>query len=453
MGDTLYADGLKASSAGSESLERFRDVFLGALRSSDVWMWEIDAAGRIVFSAGPVERLFGFSNDALLGKDLPALFAPEDSKLVEDALSSARASKASFSGLEVYGSFSNGRKTSLLLSGSPVITGTAVLGFRGVAEDIASAALSKETLLHEKAWFEKVISIIPVVVVGLGEKSRIIIFNEYAEKLTGYSAKEVVGKQWIDLFIPKDRRDEMHSVFDKIVRTRVMEHEYENPILTKSGESRLIFWHNVVILHKDGSFKSVLSVGEDITRTRRAESSLQEVANRYRLVTSQTGQLLYDYDLRSGRIDWFGAIKELTGYDEGFFRKIDISAWFELIHPDDRTSAIKTLSRAQESGSKYASEYRFKAKHGWVYLHDEGVFTSDPAGVPLRLIGAMRDITGQKQTEAELMRWAEQLEKFNKLAVGRELKMIELKKRIKSLEAQLATHKPSPEGEVSSDDG
>jgi len=51
--------------------------------------------------------------------------------------------------------------------------------------------------------------------------------------------------------------------------------------------------------------------------------------------------------------------------------------------------------------------------------------------------GIIRDITERKKMEEELQKKMHDLERFNKLAVGRELKMIELKKRIKELEARL----------------
>ena len=66
------------------------------------------------------------------------------------------------------------------------------------------------------------------------------------------------------------------------------------------------------------------------------------------------------------------------------------------------------------------------------------------SGTPLRrggkivgVVAIIREITERKRIEEEIIKKSEELEKFNKLAVGRELQMVELKKKIKELEEKL----------------
>jgi hypothetical protein len=84
-----------------------------------------------------------------------------------------------------------------------------------------------------------------------------------------------------------------------------------------------------------------------------------------------------------------------------------------------------------------------ETKNGVRWLHTQKIAITDENDKPLFLVGISEDITERKQMEkeaaerkVELMR-LEELEKFRKLTVGRELKMIELKKEIEELKSKL----------------
>lgn len=146
----------------------------------------------------------------------------------------------------------------------------------------------------EKEWSDAIIGAAPNIVVGLGERSEILIFNKFAEKATGYTAQEVTGREWIDLMIPEAARPEIHRVWQEIVENHLVEHHFENPILTKAGEQRLIRWSNTV-LTEGAKFKLMLSIGEDITERKETERALRELvrdilaAEGYRVLSAGDG--------------------------------------------------------------------------------------------------------------------------------------------------------------------
>ncbi len=131
-------------------------------------------------------------------------------------------------------------------------------------------------LRAEREWSESLLNSAQSIVVGLGERSRILLFNKFAEQLTGYTAEEVLGKEWIEIFIPPEQRQELCAIWDDVVRHQRIDHHYENVILTRSGQQRLIRWSNTV-LTENGRFRMVLSIGEDITEHRRKEEEIQRL--------------------------------------------------------------------------------------------------------------------------------------------------------------------------------
>ena len=69
---------------------------------------------------------------------------------------------------------------------------------------------------------------------------------------------------------------------------------------------------------------------------KKAEEKLQKSEERYRIVTEQTGKLVYEYDLEENRIYWAGAIEKVTGYTQEELLDTGIELWINNVHPDDR---------------------------------------------------------------------------------------------------------------------
>lgn len=146
----------------------------------------------------------------------------------------------------------------------------------------------------------------------------------------------------------------------------------------------------------------------------RAGKALRDSEERYRIMTEQTGQLVYDYDVESGRILWSGAIKEITGYDPEEFYGFMISDWEDHIHPDDQKLAALLLEEAMQSGDQYNVEYRLRRENdSYVYVEDNGIFVRNELGQSVRMLGTMKDITERKKAQ-EALRQSE--ERFRRLA-------------------------------------
>jgi PAS domain S-box-containing protein len=161
-------------------------------------------------------------------------------------------------------------------------------------------------------------------------------------------------------------------------------------------------------------------IGISIER-KRAEEALKASEERYRIVTDQTGQLIYDYDLRTERIEWAGAIEAVTGFTQKTFQQVDNERWKKMIHPEDRQRTLQYFNDIKGMSKKYRVEYRFRKKNGhYINIQDEGVFLDDETGQIVRLLGTMKDITERKRAEQALRESEEQLRQSQKMeAVGR----------------------------------
>ncbi len=150
---------------------------------------------------------------------------------------------------------------------------------------------------------------------------------------------------------------------------------------------------------------------QEIAERTRAEQALRESEERYRLVAERTGQLIYDYDVSTGHIQWAGAITELTGHSAEEFAQVDIHGWEERIHPEDRQRVADYLAGMLRHGNTFDAPHRFRHKDGR-YLHVEhsAVILRTPQGEANRMLGTMKDITLRKAAEDELKQSHEHLE-------------------------------------------
>ena len=89
---------------------------------------------------------------------------------------------------------------------------------------------------------------VDLIALLLDEKGNITFCNEYLSKLIGWNRQEVIGKDWFDCFIPKRIYGKIWEIFKKEVETNTYPTHYENEIITRRGEERLISWTNTSLL-------------------------------------------------------------------------------------------------------------------------------------------------------------------------------------------------------------
>jgi len=94
----------------------------------------------------------------------------------------------------------------------------------------------------------------------------------------------------------------------------------EAEVLTRHGRERIIAWHNSLLVTDQGKAVGTLSSGNDITDRKRAERSLSESEETFRIAAETATDLIYKWDVSSDRLEWFGDIDGALGYNPGSSR-------------------------------------------------------------------------------------------------------------------------------------
>ncbi|KQP52832.1 PAS domain-containing sensor histidine kinase [Methylobacterium sp. Leaf106] len=131
----------------------------------------------------------------------------------------------------------------------------------------------------------------------------------------------------------------------------------------------------------------------------RERNSIDE---RYRLVAKATNDVVWDWDLEHDAIVWNEALETSYGWPPGHVGP-GSAWWLGNIHPDDRGAVSAGLNAVFEGRSDlWSHQYRFlKGGGGYADVLDRAYLVRDALGIPLRMVGAMLDITVRTQLEAQ----------------------------------------------------
>ncbi|MDB5695136.1 MAG: hypothetical protein JWN21_679 [Sphingomonas bacterium] len=133
----------------------------------------------------------------------------------------------------------------------------------------------------------------------------------------------------------------------------------------------------------------------------RTEAALRDSERQLRLAVEGAKIGTWDQDLRAGRARWSPRAAEIMGVPHGV--PLSEQQRVALIHPDDRDRIAKGTARLARGGTDFAIEHRILRPDGavrWVSSH--GVVLRDDAGVPVRAIGTVRDVTERREAQEAL---------------------------------------------------
>lgn len=258
---------------------------------------------------------------------------------------------------------------------------------------------------------------------------RIININPAVAKVFGFRVEECIGRPVCDFLHPDDKK----RVFDSLqsaVKSGLTIQRLEARALSKEGEYVWSEWTCNPLL----ATGSVYCIGRDVTATKKAEEALKasEALLREAQMIAKLGY--YDFDAASGTWRSSVLLDEIFGIPGDYPKTFE--GWLDIVHPEDRLRMRVYFDDYVLKGHhSFDMEYRIKSmldgKVKWV--HGFGRVEYDAEGKPRAMIGTVQDISERKKVELELKMKIEELEKHNKLMLGREKRLIELKKEVDDL--------------------
>lgn len=267
--------------------------------------------------------------------------------------------------------------------------------------------------------------------------------NKAFERHTGLH--DVIGRR-VSEVIPglKESDPELFGIYGRVARGG-------SPERFETYVGAMDMWFSISVYSPGPDhFVSVFDV---ITERKMSEERIRVSEERLQLALEATGDGLWDWDLRRKQTYVTPQCCEMTGYrpeevvpDLAFLKRV--------AHPDDLAGILEAV-RGHLEGEKPACDLDCRVltasgKIRWIRSRGR-VVERDETGAPLRMVGTITDITAQKAAEeaarrqtSELAERNAELERFNRVTVGRELDMIVLKQQVNALSRELGRERPFP---------
>jgi PAS domain S-box-containing protein len=283
----------------SEFLETLPDAILAVNRD-----------GLILQVNSQVEELFGYGRGQLVGKPVemlvPARFR-EQHTAHRAAFAAHPKTRRMGAGLELYGKRRNGSEFPVEISLSPVSVNGGVIVLSAIRDITdrkrielelrrAHEELAQRTAEQIGEYRARLASIVDSSEDAIFVKSldgTITSWNRGAERIYGYTAEEILGKN-ISMLVPGDRPDEIPEILKKVARGESIEH-YESMRVTKDGRRLNVSISVAPLRDMSGEVVGASAIARDITDQRRAEDQLRQ-SQKMEAIGRLAGGVAHDFN-------------------------------------------------------------------------------------------------------------------------------------------------------------
>jgi PAS domain S-box-containing protein len=385
-------DGKKMKEAMRESEEKYRNLFENAQEA----ILLIDLKGNIT-AVNQIIADYGFQREELVGQRLfDFVVANHRTRAIADF-------QVLLGGKPVEGEMDVITPKGIVCveyKDNPIRRDGQIVGVQAILTDVTKRKRAEQLLREERDKAQKYLDIAGVMLVVIDSEERVALINKKGCEILGYTEQEVLCKNWFDNFLPERIRSEIRGLSTRMLKGEIEVNErYENPVLAKNGDERLIRWHGVVLRDEKGVVVGHLNSGEDITDRRRAEEAYHSLVDHslQGLAIFQDGKVVF-----ANR-----AMAEMAGYTIDEMLALSIEQVRDFVHPEDREMVWRNQQR-RLAGEPVPEHYELRGirKDGlacWLDLHASRIeYRGKPA-----IQAAYIDVTERKRAE-DALRLSEQ---------------------------------------------
>jgi PAS domain S-box-containing protein len=231
--------------------------------------------------------------------------------------------------------------------------------------------------------------------------------NRKFELETGLNKADVVGKQFTEVFPGSE--------------TRITYKQYLAVLEKDISVKFEAYWRHFKQWYYVSAYPTEEGIAvyfTDITQKKENEIRLNEVIERYEIVTKATQDVIYDYDVLSDNLIFNTRITELIDCEIDSIGG-DLRWWRSLIHPEDRENVLRSQYKVI-ANKEHIWRYEYRIRCGadvYKYIYSQAYYIYNEANEVVRIIGAVKDIDELKRVNEENKRLAEIITKINNMVV------------------------------------
>ncbi|MGH8094487.1 MAG: PAS domain S-box protein [Chthoniobacterales bacterium] len=269
---------------------------------------------------------------------------------------------------------------------------------------------NNETLRESQQLLRLVLETLPVGVAVMNATGNISLINEASKRIwggmiatgrerweqtTGYwhkSGQRIDPAEWASMRALSKGEISLNELLD---------------IETYDGQRKIIRNSAAPVRNAEGTIVGAVIVNEDVTDRVRGEEALKESETKLRQAQELAQIGYWQRDLITESSTWSEETYKIFGVRSPKLSEAELQA---LIHPDDRQLHKQAFQQALEGNRLYDAEYRIIRPDGSIrFVHVRDEIEHDETGEPIRMFGAVQDITDRKRAEEALRRSEDEL--------------------------------------------
>lgn len=267
------------------------------------------------------------------------------------------------------------------------------------AQDMTEYARMEEEIRSEREFSRGIIEGADLLIVGLDPQGRITLFNRGAENVTGLPAKEAVGTNFFENFVPETGRETFKSHVSSIFEGKPAG-QTEAAVITRTGDEMAVQWGWSVVKSQTGEIERVIAFGHDISYDRWLEEQMLlfmdaiESSNDGIAIFGKTDHLLF---ANPALLEMFGfKLEEARGR---LYKDFILDFGEEIPSEKEGSCGRRRMTCVRKDGSTFPASISFAP-----------VTSKD--GKPMATIAVARDISQNIEYEQKLETLNRELESF-----------------------------------------
>ncbi len=272
------------------------------------------------------------------------------------------------------------------------------------------AGKSNLQALRANEQYQRIVAMAAEGIITIDPRGIITFANAAAIEMLRASTETIEGKSFYD-FIDEHERAAVSAHIDRQREGADGVQSFAQKFRCGDGGDLWALASAVALQDGDGKYSGTLAMITDISALKTAEQATREGEMRWNLALEASSQGVFDVECKTNIIYSSPRLKEILGYSEQDDTSDD-STWRQRIHPADRDWVDSALGDYLAGRSNlFNIEYRLKFDDGrekWVSARGKAAFDSDRR--PIRMVGAVQEVTDRKLAELELCRAKEAAE-------------------------------------------
>jgi PAS domain S-box-containing protein len=275
---------------------------------------------------------------------------------------------------------------------------------RGAVETLQDVTLQKraeEEIRALQQFQQSIIDNANVWISVLDSTGTILVWNTTAEQISGYSSKEVIGKNtvWKQLYPDPAYQKLVKENITDIIKKNTYVENFETRIQTKDGDEKIIWWNSQPIRDTGGGPAQFIAIGRDYTEQKRSAESLRALRQFEESIIKNANIWISVLDGKGTVSVWNRAAEEISGYpaDEVIGKN---TVWSRMYPDKDYRRTVSTTIKETLCADTYLKNFetRIQTKNG----EERTIWWNtcslqDVPGIKETFITIGKDVTDQKR--------------------------------------------------------